>query len=81
VRVAGIANVFLNIPAGSTRHPEKGVIPVPFDAKILAFMPHMHVRATACRYDLVTPTGARQTLLDVPQYDFNWQHYYRYANR
>jgi thiol-disulfide isomerase/thioredoxin len=80
VRVAGIANVLLNIPAGSTRHPEKGVIPVPVEAKILAFMPHMHVRATACRYDVVSPGGTRQTLLDVPRYDFNWQHYYRYAD-
>ncbi|MES2461489.1 MAG: redoxin domain-containing protein, partial [Armatimonadota bacterium] len=80
VRVAGIANVLLNIPAGSQRHPEKGVLPVPVDAKILAFMPHMHVRATACRYDMVSPSGVRQTLLDVPRYDFNWQHYYRYAD-
>ena len=80
VRVAGLANVFLNIPPGDAHHGEKADIPVPFDAKILAFMPHMHVRGSACRYEVVAPDGTRQTLLDVPRYDFNWQHCYRYAD-
>ena len=40
-----------------------------FNAQILAFMPHMHVRGKSFRYELVGPDNARRTLLDVPRYD------------
>jgi hypothetical protein len=33
----------------------------------------MHLRGKAFSYELVTPDGGRQKLLDVPRYDFNWQ--------
>jgi len=50
---------------------------VPADAKLLAFMPHLHVRGKAFRYELELPVanGAEQPqiLLDIPRYDFNWQ--------
>ncbi len=76
VLVAGIVNPFIRIPPGAENHPEKAVIPVPVDVKILAFMPHMHLRSKSCKYTLVGADGARETLLDVPKYDFNWQLYY-----
>ena len=38
----------------------------------------MHVRGKAFKYEMVAPDGKRQTLLDVPKYDFNWQLYYRF---
>ena len=79
VHVAGIADVMLNIPAGAENHPETGAIPVPREVKLLAFMPHMHVRGKAFRYEVVLPDGTTRTLLDVPRYDFNWQLGYRYA--
>ena len=79
VHVAGIADVLLNIPPGATDHPETGSIPVPREVKLLAFMPHMHVRGKAFRYEVVLPDGTTRTLLDVPRYDFNWQLGYRYA--
>ena len=52
---------------------------MPFDAQVLSFMPHMHMRGTAFRYELVEPGGERRELLDVPHYDFNWQLLYRAA--
>lgn len=79
VKSIGVSSLRLNIPPGAQNHKEEAQLSVPADAKILAFMPHMHVRATACRYDLVTPDGTRETLLDVPRYDFNWQLTYRRA--
>ena len=36
-------------------------------------MPHMHLRGKAFKYELLTQNGKRETLLDVPRYDFNWQ--------
>jgi hypothetical protein len=41
--------------------------------KLLSFLPHMHLRGRAFRYELVLPDDTRRTLLEVPRYDFNWQ--------
>ncbi len=41
-------------------------------------MPHMHLRGKACRYTAVLPDGTSEVLLDVPEYDFNWQTSYKY---
>ncbi len=40
---------------------------------LLGMSPHMHVRGKAFRYELIRSDGQRATLLDIPQYDFNWQ--------
>jgi peroxiredoxin/mono/diheme cytochrome c family protein len=45
--------------------------------QLLAMMPHMHVRGKSFRYEAVLPDGTRQPLLNVPDYDFNWQTSYR----
>lgn len=79
IRVAGISNHRLNIPPGATHHPESAVIPIPTEVKVLAFMPHMHLRGAAFRYEAILPGGEVRTLLDIPRYDFNWQLSYRYA--
>ncbi len=42
-------------------------------AQLLSFSPHMHLRGKAFRYELVGTGGERSVLLDIPQYDFNWQ--------
>ncbi|REK25582.1 MAG: alkyl hydroperoxide reductase [Planctomycetota bacterium] len=48
---------------------------IPDQGSLLAIAPHMHVRGRSfelrARYD-----GAETTLLEVPHYDFNWQHVY-----
>lgn len=49
----------------------------PSDVQILAFMPHMHLRGKSFSYAAHFPDGRKETLLDVPQYDFNWQTAYR----
>jgi mono/diheme cytochrome c family protein len=78
VRVAGIVNARINIPPGAENHREVATLRVPFDAQILGFLPHMHLRGKACRYELTSGRGSPETLLDIPRYDFNWQLLYRY---
>ncbi|MBX7167984.1 MAG: thioredoxin family protein [Pirellulales bacterium] len=46
------------------------------DTVLLGMNPHMHVRGKAFRYELLSPDGQREILLDVPRYDFNWQLWY-----
>jgi hypothetical protein len=38
----------------------------------------MHYRGKAMRYEVEYPDGERETLLYVPDYDFNWQFLYEY---
>ena len=80
VRNVGIANTEIEIPPGASSHAEQATLKVPTDVRLLAFMPHMHLRGKAFRFDLFRPDGQRQRLLDVPRYDFNWQLEYRLAD-
>ncbi len=51
----------------------------PVDVQLLNLMPHMHVRGKSFRYELQSANGRKETVLDVPHYDFNWQTSYRLA--
>jgi peroxiredoxin len=77
VFTAGAFNPGLRIPPGVERWEVPGLLPVPFDVKILTYMPHMHLRGVAFRYELVRGLKVEKVLLSVPRYDFNWQMPYR----
>jgi mono/diheme cytochrome c family protein len=79
VKTTGIANLRISIPPGAENHKEVAQIPIPVDVKILSYLPHMHLRGKACRYELVSSEGKRELLLDIPRYDFNWQLQYDYS--
>lgn len=49
------------------------------DLNVLSLMPHMHLRGKAFSYEAIYPDGKRETLLDVPHFDFNWQTCYELA--
>lgn len=78
IRVAGIVNARISIPPGAENHREEAVLRLPMDAQITGFLPHMHLRGKACKYEVTKSDGQIRTLLDIPRYDFNWQLLYRY---
>ncbi len=43
------------------------------DADLVYMFPHMHVRGKDMTYQLIYPDGKTETILNVPNYDFNWQ--------
>lgn len=49
------------------------------DVLLYELSPHMHYRGKWFRYEATYPDGTTETLLNVPQYDFNWQSGYRLA--
>ncbi len=51
-----------------------------FDREItlMALFPHTHLRGKASRYTAYYPDGSQEVLLDVPNYDFDWQTNYIY---
>ncbi len=69
----GIINQKIKIPAGAENHQETATFTFPHDAKILSFMPHMHLRGKAFKYVAIHPDKTEEVLLDVPAYDFRWQ--------
>lgn len=69
-----LMNSSLRIPPGAPNHEVKGTVTFLSDTSIGGFGPHMHVRGRAMRYELIRSwSGAVETLLDVPAYNFNWQ--------
>ena len=77
VRTAAVADRRIEIPPGANNHEETATVRLPADARLLAFMPHMHVRGKAYRYELQREgVGAKsepEVILEIPRYDFNWQ--------
>ena len=66
----------LRIPPLTAAHHVSQTWEVKRDVLLLSLFPHMHLRGKSFRYDLIHPDGREEVLLDVPRYDFNWQHRY-----
>jgi thiol-disulfide isomerase/thioredoxin len=58
------------VSASPRRLPDRGTL--------LAVAPHMHLRGKSFRL-ISRHDHAESVLLDVPRYDFNWQHVYEFA--
>lgn len=77
--VVGIDQDF-EIPPGAKDHSVTARVPrFPKDGHLLAVSPHMHVRGKA--FELRARRGdSSEILLNVPRYDFNWQHTYEWTD-
>lgn len=72
--VIGINQEF-EIPPGASRHPVHAqVYGLPARGELLAATPHMHYRGKS--FQLFASKDDSQVMLNVPNYDFNWQHTY-----
>ncbi len=77
VSTLAATNLFIIIPPNKKGHEEQATHRLKQDGQLLAFLPHMHLRGQAFRYELERKDGRRETLLDVPRYDPNWQYLYQ----
>ncbi len=71
---AEVGDTDFRIPPGAAAHEVLATSEAakePFE--LYSLSPHMHLRGKAFRYELISPSGEREVLLDVPTYDFNWQ--------
>jgi len=74
---SGVAGtVSFEIPAQTSDHVIEVDRKIRRDTTIMSFMPHMHLRGKSFRYVAEYPDGTEEILLDVPNYDFNWQLWY-----
>ena len=73
VATIGASNTTFEIPAHADNHPVESNQKFERDILLLSLFPHMHLRGKDFHYEAVYPDGTKETLLDVPHYDFNWQ--------
>jgi hypothetical protein len=78
VEVNILANLGLKIPPKEALVKGQMTYTFPDDALVLSFMPHMHLRGTSAKYVITYPDGKSETVLSVPDYDFNWQSVYAF---
>ncbi len=74
------ANRHFKIPPGDSNYRVDSTLEnFPENARLTALTPHMHLRGKSFRVTEHNQTNQENILLDVPEYDFNWQHVYRLA--
>lgn len=74
------ANAKFEIPPGESEYQVSASRDwFPEGATLIGLAPHMHYRGKSFRMTARWPDGRRDVLLDVPNYDFNWQTNYRLA--
>jgi len=70
-------NFDFNIPPGEADARTHSLYSFRRDTIIYELIPHMHLRGSWFKYEALYPDGKKETLLSVPNYDFNWQTEYR----
>jgi hypothetical protein len=72
-----LSNHLFMIPAGASDQEVTECHTFSKDIYITSLTPHMHYRGKAMRILAAYPDGRKETLLYVPEYNFNWQITYR----
>ncbi len=72
-RSAVMAKPSLKIPANTKAHTESASRTFDRDVIVYSLLPHSHFRGKASNFIATYPDGTQETLLSVPNYDFNWQ--------
>ena len=76
--VGGMSPLTL-IPAGKAKHVEKGSAWTTADANLHSVMPHMHLLGRSVKVSLTPPGGETVVLVDIKDWDYNWQESYWFA--
>jgi len=79
MREMPLVDQFIEIPPNDGNHKEVAYFDFPKDAILHTAVVHAHYRGTYSKLELMTPDGKRETILNVPFYDFNWQRMYEFA--
>lgn len=66
-------NFGIKIPAGASDHIETISQFIPEDIYLEGIQPHLHHRGKSLKVELLYPDKNSMTLLDIPNWDFEWQ--------
>jgi len=78
VRTMQIMQPFLHIQPGDADYRAKTNMMVPADIHALDVLPHMHLVGHDITVSAIAPDKPAQTLVSIPQWDFNWQTRYTF---
>jgi len=70
----------LDIPAGDAHYIVRDRYVLPVDVEVQAIQPHAHYRAREVDGVATLPDGSSRRLVSINQWDFNWQHLYRFVS-
>ncbi len=79
LRHSVVLSPMIRIPPNAPAHAESAYFEFHRDAVLYSILPHSHYRGRSSTFELEHPDGARETLLSVPNYDFNWQRGYDFV--
>lgn len=66
------------IPANDPNFEQQTSFTIAKDANIYSFLPHMHFRGKYMRFYADYPDGSQEELINIAQYNYNWQLSYTY---
>jgi hypothetical protein len=69
----------IDIPAGDAKYVISDSYTLPVDVDVEAVQPHAHYRARDVRGVATLPDGSMKRLIDIADWDFRWQHVYRFV--
>lgn len=69
----------IDIAAGEKRYVIRDEYVLPVDVEVHALQPHAHYRLRDARGEATLPDGSTKTLLHIKDWDFRWQHVYRFV--
>ncbi len=72
----GIFGTFFSIPAGVPDFKLQGNSWAHKDFTLYSVMPHMHMIGKSIKVTMTPPGGSERLLIDIPQWDYNWQETY-----
>jgi peroxiredoxin len=74
-----ILNPNISIPPNTESWQQQAYVTFPKDALLYSVFPHAHYRGASSQLWLQTPDGKKTLLIALPNYDFNWQRFYDFA--
>jgi len=72
-------NDAIDIPAGDAGYVIEDSLTLPVAVDAVGIYPHAHYLGKSIEALATLPDGAKQWLIKIPKWDFNWQDDYRYA--
>lgn len=80
VLIVPVADSGILIEAGDPSSVHDTTLQLPVGGKLIGTAPHMHTLGSAIRVDLERGTDPDRCLVNIPEWDFNWQQFYRYTD-
>jgi hypothetical protein len=74
-----LVNMNFMIPPGAKNHEVVATVPVIAQARIYSVLPHMHLLGRQIRLEMISPAGVAETLIEIDDWDFEWQDTYHFT--